>query len=221
MSNRHLARAEMAGRKIVRAVADALEFCLLLAEFDPERWPQAIAARWPVSSSTRRGWRATARRSLLRRRMRCAVHIARSPPKPCGNSLRRTLARTRRSPYDRLRSGRTASAPARTHRDNEREGQPAAAWPGEMRTPVPPGHLQRAADMGGRCPHAPRVPTPGTPRAHRTSAAYDGVFASVTRRTQARRSHHLAPSRRMRIRWRASPSRVVCRRCNRHQLRFR
>jgi hypothetical protein len=44
--DRHLRRAEMAAREMGElALPDALAFCLLLAEFDPDRWPRA-AARW-------------------------------------------------------------------------------------------------------------------------------------------------------------------------------
>jgi len=44
--NRHLRNAEIAAKEMGElSLPDALEFCLLLAEFDPERWPRAIA-RW-------------------------------------------------------------------------------------------------------------------------------------------------------------------------------
>jgi hypothetical protein len=44
--DRHVRRAEMAAREMGElALADALDFCLLLAEADPERWPRA-SARW-------------------------------------------------------------------------------------------------------------------------------------------------------------------------------
>jgi hypothetical protein len=44
--DRHIRLAEMAAREMGElALADALDFCLLLAEADPERWPRA-SARW-------------------------------------------------------------------------------------------------------------------------------------------------------------------------------
>jgi hypothetical protein len=44
--DRHLRRAEMAAREMGElSLADALAFCLLLADLDPERWSRA-AARW-------------------------------------------------------------------------------------------------------------------------------------------------------------------------------
>ena len=44
--DRHLRRAEMAARELGElALADALDFCLLLAEVDLDRWPRA-SARW-------------------------------------------------------------------------------------------------------------------------------------------------------------------------------
>ena len=44
--DRHVRRVEMAAREMGElALAEALAFCLLLAEADAERWPRA-SARW-------------------------------------------------------------------------------------------------------------------------------------------------------------------------------
>jgi hypothetical protein len=60
---------------------------LLIAEFDPDRWPRA-AARWHACSSRRRrGWGLTSRVS---RSQPCALFpalIASLPPGSCGDSL--------------------------------------------------------------------------------------------------------------------------------------